>query len=177
MLDETCCSTDQLTTRQREKLRAMLDAAFDGDFSDADWQHTLGGLHVFLSEHDTIVSHVSVVARQLVVEKCPLTTGFVEAVATPAGHRRKGYATRLMRLAGRHIHRHYELGALCTGQHAFYARLGWQPWRGKTYVRVNGQWIATPDEDDAVMVLPTTACPDLDRTQRISCEWREGDVW
>jgi aminoglycoside 2'-N-acetyltransferase I len=28
----------------------MLDAAFDGDFTKDDWEHSFGGVHVWLTE-------------------------------------------------------------------------------------------------------------------------------
>ncbi len=34
-----------LPARTLAAARALLDDAFDGDFDDGDWDHTLGGLH------------------------------------------------------------------------------------------------------------------------------------
>ena len=70
------------------------------------------------------------------------------------------------------------LGALSTGAHAFYGRLGWERWRGPTYVRTSGGAIErTEDEDDGVMVLRFGPSADLDLTLPICCEDRPGDAW
>jgi aminoglycoside 2'-N-acetyltransferase I len=71
----------------------------------------------------------------------------------------------------------FELGALGTGVHAFYERLGWITWRGPASVRTETGIIRTPDEDGYILVLPTPTSPPLDPTVPISCEWRAGDVW
>lgn len=116
--------TAALSDDERQRLRTMLDASYEGDFSDADWEHALGGVHFLVVDADEIVSHASVVERTLIAGEIPLRTGFVEAVATVAGHRRRGCATTLMRAAGEHIRLDYALGSLCTGERAFYERLG-----------------------------------------------------
>jgi aminoglycoside 2'-N-acetyltransferase I len=117
-----------------------------------------------------------VVTRDIRVAGLPLRTGYVEAVATAVGRQRSGIGTRLMRevatlLAG------YELGALGTGSHAFYERLGWVTWRGPSSVRTPDGERPTPDEDGYIMVLRTPLSPRLDLDAPISCEWRPGDVW
>jgi aminoglycoside 2'-N-acetyltransferase I len=75
------------------------------------------------------------------------------------------------------IRRHHEMGALSTGEHGFYERLGWERWRGPTFVRRDGATVRTPDEDDGIMVLrfgPTAA---VDLGAALSCEARPGDDW
>jgi aminoglycoside 2'-N-acetyltransferase I len=71
----------------------------------------------------------------------------------------------------------FELGALGTGRHHFYERLGWQTWTGPASVRTPEGPRRTPDEDGFILVLPTPASPALDLTAPISCDWRPGDVW
>jgi aminoglycoside 2'-N-acetyltransferase I len=74
----------------------------------------------------------------------------------------------------------FELGALGTGRFSFYERLGWERWRGPSYVRTPEGERATPDDDGALMVFRTPATPTdplLDLDARISCDWRSGDVW
>jgi aminoglycoside 2'-N-acetyltransferase I len=44
-------------------LRQFLDEAFDDDFSDHDWDHCLGGTHVWIAAPDGLVSHGSLVER------------------------------------------------------------------------------------------------------------------
>ena len=73
--------TSELAAGSLAEIRALLDAAFDGNFSDDDWEHALGGVHVLLYEGDTLAAHAAVVQRRLVVAGCVLRTGYVEAVA------------------------------------------------------------------------------------------------
>ena len=170
-------STGVLSDALRAELRLLLDAAFEGDFSEDDWHHALGGVHVWITEADRVISHASVVERTLVCSGQPLVVGYVEAVATLAAHRRRGYASMVMRRVGELVIERYALGALSTGTHVFYARLGWQRWRGPTFVdgRLGRQ--RTADEDGGVMVLHGPRSPHLDLDGAIVCDWRAGDVW
>jgi aminoglycoside 2'-N-acetyltransferase I len=82
-----------------------------------------------------------------------------------------------MRAAADHIRERYELGALATGSHAFYERLGWERWRGPSFVRTMTGQQRTPNEDGYILILRTPTTPPLDLTAPISCEWRPGDIW
>jgi len=81
-----------------------------------------------------------------------------------------------MREANEIIRPEYELGALGTGAFAFYERLGWERWRGPSFVRTPGGLVRTEEDDGFLMILRTTAAP-LDLDAPISCDWRPGDVW
>ena len=74
--------------------------------------------------------------------------------------------------------RAYDLAALGTTDEGapFYASRGWQVWRGPTGALTPDGVVATPDEDGAVLVLPTPGVP-LDLDGRLVCDWREGDLW
>ena len=173
--------TDALSERQVQAIRELLWAAFaddpHGGFSEDDWQHALGGVHFVLERDGAVLCHASVVLRELQMGGRPLRTGYVEAVATLPGHQGAGLGTLVMRAVGSHIAQTYELGALGTGSHGFYERLGWRTWRGPSSVRTSEGDRTTPDEDGYIMVLPTPTSPDLDLTSSISCAWRPGDVW
>jgi aminoglycoside 2'-N-acetyltransferase I len=82
-----------------------------------------------------------------------------------------------MRAATEHIRETFELGALGTGAHRFYERLGWQTWRGPAYLRTSEGLQRTPDEEGYILVLRTPSSPPFDLAEPISCEWRPGDVW
>ena len=174
-------STDALSPNEIEVIRAVLDAAFwddeDERFTEEDWQHSIGGLHVVLELDGRIVSHASVVERELQVAGRPLRTGYVEAVATAPGFQGRGYGTRVLEVIGEAIDAGYELGALGTGEIGFYERLGWRVWQGPTSVRTAAGERRTPDEDGGIMVLLTRATLPIDLGAPISCEWRPGDVW
>jgi aminoglycoside 2'-N-acetyltransferase I len=169
--------SDALDASMRRDLRAFLDAAYDDEFTGDDWAHALGGVHVWVAGLDGIASHASVVPRTLVCSGAALRVGYVEAVATAAARRGHGYATKVMRRIGDLIHERYALGALSTGVHGFYARLGWERWRGATFVATPSGPLRTPDEDEGIMILRTPRTPPLDLSGDIVADWREGDVW
>ena len=126
--------TAALTPAQIAEIRALLDAAFDGEFSADDWAHAVGGRHVWVRGPEGVVSHGSVVERTLVCSGQALRVGYVEAVATAATHRRRGHGAAVMRRLGEYVTAQYALGALSTGTFDFYAPLGWERWRGPTFV-------------------------------------------
>ena len=169
--------TADLTPAELAGLRALLDAAFDGDFTDADWSHTLGGVHVLATVAGELVGHGAVVLRQLVAGGRPLRTGYVEAVATAAPHRRRGVASALLTEVERVVVGGFELGALSAAEAAarLYAQRGWQPWTGPTAALTQDGVLATPDE--GVFVLRTPATPELTGEELLACDWRLGDLW
>ena len=169
--------TGDLAREEVQVLRGLLDAAFDGTFSDDDWHHTIGGLHVLALADGVIVSHAAVLQRTLVVGQQSLSVGYVEGVATRPDNRHRGHASRMMEVVGSIIAGDYDLGALSTGCPDFYARLGWESWQGPTYVDAPDGRRRTAAEDDGVMVLRTDRSGDVDLTAELTCDWRSGDVW
>jgi aminoglycoside 2'-N-acetyltransferase I len=179
-------TTDQLSSHEVASIRALLWAAFDriaaddgddGGFTELDWEHALGGVHVVASLGERVVAHASVVPRQLQVGGAALATGYVEAVAVDPDEQGRGHGTTVMRDVGAIVTDGYELGALGTGANAFYERLGWFTWQGPSYVRAADGDLRTPDDDGSIMVLRTPSTPALDIHAPISCDWRPGDVW
>ena len=173
-------ATDQLDDADVAAIRQLLIAAFadDGEgFTDEDWAHSVGGLHVVLDIGGSIAAHASIVERELHIGDRPVRTGYVEAVAVAPERQRSGLGSRVMIEVNDVIRTRHELGALGTGSPAFYERLGWIRWLGPTAVRVGGQTIRTPDDDGGILVLPTPRSPHFERTMLISCAWRAGDVW
>jgi aminoglycoside 2'-N-acetyltransferase I len=163
-------------------IRTLLWAAFAADdpdeqFTEEDWEHALGGVHFVLEVDGEVVAHAAVVERELEVGGVPLRAGYVEAVATAPGRQRQGLGGRLMEAVTAFVRERYELGALGTGLHDFYARSGWRPWLGPSFVRAPDGVRRTPDDDGYILVLTTPTTPDLDPRASISCDWRAGDVW
>jgi hypothetical protein len=66
---------------------------------------------------------------------------------------------------------------LSTSRQSFYARLGWERWRGPSYVRHGEQLIRTADEDAGLMVLRAGASAGPALTASITCDARRGDDW
>ena len=89
----------------------------------------------------------------------PLRTGFVEAVAVEPVRHGNGLGSMLMEAVDAYIVAGFELGALGTGRHAFYQRLGWRTWLGPSSVRAPGGDQPTPDEDGDILVLETPSTP------------------
>ena len=169
--------TSEATTDRLEGIRRLLVDAFAGDFAEEDWQHTLGGWHVVVSEGGRIVAHAAVVPRTLDVGGRPLRAGYVEGVATAPHRQGTGLGTLAMAEASTVVREHFELGALSTGSHRFYAALGWERWRGPTFVRGGLGLIRTEDEDDGVMVLRFGPSAGIDLGAPLSCDARSGDDW
>ena len=172
--------TEALTSEELRAIRALMELAFgsgDEAFQEADWQHALGGTHFVLDVDGEVVSHASVVERPIEIGGRPFRTGYVEAVATAPDRQGRGYGTAVMRAAGDHIRASFELGALGTGEHRFYERLGWETWQGPAFVRAPEGLTRTPAEEGFILVLRTPASPDFHLTEPISCDWRPGDVW
>ncbi|HEX5951162.1 MAG TPA: GNAT family N-acetyltransferase [Actinomycetota bacterium] len=179
--------TDELTPAELDALHDLCRTAFEQPgatrdpaglgFTDDDWAHACGGVHAFVNEDGLPIAHGSVVERDIHVGGVPLRTGYVEAVATRSDRRGRGLGTAVMRALGEEVRAGFELSALDTSLHSFYARLGWERWCGPTFVRTDDGLVATTEEDGYVMILRTPSTPPLDLDAPISCEWRPGDVW
>lgn len=167
-----------LSGAELQAIRRLLDAAFERDFSDDDWDHALGGWHALIEGPSGVVGHAAVVPRRLFIAGSELHTGYVEAVGVWPDRQRSGLGTTVMHAVTDLVRARFELGALSTGAWPFYARLGWERWRGPTFVRrADGTLRRSPEEDDGVMVLRCTGSPRLDLTASITCDERSGDSW
>jgi aminoglycoside 2'-N-acetyltransferase I len=157
-------------------VRKLLDAAFDGDFGDEDWDHSLGGVHALVWDGDELIGHGAVVQRRLLHADRALRAGYVEGVAVRADRRRLGVGGVVMAALEDVVRRAYALGALGASEEAleFYAGRGWQRWRGRTFALTPTGVERTEEEDDGVFVLPVAP---LDLSGDLTCDWRDGDVW
>jgi aminoglycoside 2'-N-acetyltransferase I len=171
--------TEQLSDLELTELRMLLHLAFAGEFSDDDWDHTLGGRHFLGLIGGTLVAHASVVPRGLHVGERGVHTGYVEGVAVAEEHRRHGYGHTVMEQLGEFLVSNFELGGLSAAEvvQPLYSGLGWRRWRGPTAVMVDGAPRRTPDDDGGVMVLETPTTGPLDLDAVLTCDWRAGDVW
>ena len=159
------------------ELRQLLRYAFEGDFSDDDWRHTLGGWHVVALDGAAAVSHAAVVPRTIGVGDRAFRAGYVEGVATRPDRQRQGLGSQVMTEAANVLHREFDLGVLSTDRSEFYQSLGWERWQGPTFVRTGDQLVRTEDEDDGIMVLRFGPSQEADLTAPISCDGRQGDDW
>jgi aminoglycoside 2'-N-acetyltransferase I len=168
-----------LSATEWSTLTDLCVAAFDEPWGDY-WESIGPGVHV-LAEHPEgrIVAHAAIVDRPVYLGDITLRTGYVEAVAVWPDLHGSGLGTQVMEVIDAMLDEGYELGALGTGSHNFYARLGWVTWRGQTWIRErDGHLVRSPDEDGDIMVrLTPTTPPDLDLSQPIAIDWRPGEVW
>ena len=165
---------DALTVADRAAIIALCEAAFAEDFSQLF--DLLGGTrHVLVRLDDRLVSHACWVDRQLQVVDGPIMhTAYVEAVAVAPDRQRQGWGTLALRRVAEAIAA-YELGGLATGSPGFYARLGWEQWRGPTAIRTATTLLPTPGEQP--MILRTAHTPPLDLDTLLTAEWRIGELW
>lgn len=158
------------------RVRRLLASSCGPAFAEDDWQHALGGWHAVVVRGQLLVSHAAVVPRELHVGAVAVNAGYVEAVATDPQRQGQGLGTLAMLGAHEVLRREFDMGTLSTGAHGFYERLGWERWRGPTYVRRPDGIVRTPGEDDGIMALRFGSThPDL--SLPISCEGRPGDDW
>jgi len=168
-----------LTRTEWMTLTALCIAAFDEPWDDY-WDSIGPGVHVLAENPERgIVAHAAIVDRPLYPGELTLRSGYVEAVAVWPDLQRIGLGTAVMERIDRMLDEGYELGALGTGSHEFYRRLGWLVWEGPTWIRErDGSLQRSPNEDGDIMVRPTPMTPpDLDLSLPIAVDWRPGEVW
>jgi aminoglycoside 2'-N-acetyltransferase I len=158
-------------------VRLFVVEAFDGRFSTEDWEHTAGGWRVIAFDGDDPVAHGAVVPRRLRVGQRDFDAGYVEGVATRTGRHAAGLGSAVMTEISNLVRTSFELGGLSTGRRSFYQHLGWEPWRGPSYVQHEGELLRTPDEDDGLMVLRFGPSADINLESPIVCQRRTGDDW
>lgn len=169
-------TSDRLDDRLRGDLRALLWSSFD-HFSEDDWEHTLGGVHVLAMEGRRVIGHAAVVPRRVYLGDEQIAAGYVEGVAVAAAERSSGVGSAVMREVADIIGDAELIGALSTSAHAFYRRLGWERWRGPSFVMEEGRRRRTAEEDDGIMVLPRPARGPVDLESAIAVDARSGDDW
>ncbi len=172
-------ATGQLGEERLREIRALMAAAFGERFDAEDWDHALGGVHVMATDgpDGALVGHAAVVERTLQAGMRQLRTGYVEAVATAPARQRQGIGRLVMTGVRRILEERYEMGALATGVHAFYRRLGWEDWLGPTAVREGAGLRYTPEEDGFVMVMRFGRSEGLALDMTLSVTPRSGDDW
>lgn len=176
-VDVRLIASAELSAVVRTELGSMLWESFPGDFTEDDWQHCLGGVHVVAFDGDRPVGHASVVSRVLYVGHQQYDGGYLEAVAVDAKFRGRGIGASVVSEAGEMIVQSFQIAALSTSAHGFYERLGWERWQGPAYVVAGRTWRRTEDEDDGILVLRAPGCPVTDLAVPIAVEERSGDDW
>ena len=121
--------------------RDLCDRAFGDRFHDTDWDHALGGWHALALRGRSWWRTRR--WRSGAASAAVVPAGYVEAVATEPGRQGSGLGTLVSDPVA--VIRARPSWARCsTGAHGFYQRLGWERWRGPTYVRGDGDRCAPP---------------------------------
>jgi aminoglycoside 2'-N-acetyltransferase I len=169
--------TADLGPAVREAARALLDEAFHGDVTEADWEHALGGVHALVWDGPALIGHGSVIQRRLLHRGRALRAGYVEAVAVRPDRQGEGHGAALMGALERVLRGAYDLGALGSSEEGagFYAARGWKLWQGPSSALTPAGIRPTPDEDGCLYVFEL-AVP-LEISGGLTCDWRDGDVW
>jgi aminoglycoside 2'-N-acetyltransferase I len=152
-----------------------------GSFTDADWEHALGGMHALICHHGALIAHGAVVQRRLLYGDTALRCGYLEGVAVREDWRGQGLASAVMDALEQVLRGAYQIGALSASEEGrpMYTARGWLPWQGPTSVLQPAGLARTPDDDRSLFVLPIALPNDmeLDTTGGLTCDWRDGDVW
>ena len=169
--------TADLDPADLKAARALLDEVFDGEVTQGDWEHALGGVHALVWDGPTLIGHGSVIQRRLLHRGRALRAGYVEAVAVRADRQGQGHGAAVMGALERVLRGAYDLGALgSTDEGAgFYAARGWKLWRGPSAALTPAGVRRTADDDGCLYVFKLAMPLDLDG--ELTCDWRDGDVW
>jgi aminoglycoside 2'-N-acetyltransferase I len=154
-----------------------LDEVFEGEMTDHDWEHSLGGMHAIAWRGLSVIGHASVIQRRLLHGGHALRTGYVEGVGVHPVWQRHTIGSQMMAALEQIIATSYDIGALGASDEAvrLYHQRGWIKWAGTTSALTPLGVVRTPDEDDCVYVLPLGR--PLDFTGELTCDWRDGDPW
>ncbi|MFF9866901.1 MULTISPECIES: GNAT family N-acetyltransferase [unclassified Streptomyces] len=171
--------TYELSSATLDAIRALLDAAFHGDFGDEDWDHGLGGIHAYVRDERGIAAHGSVIMRRAVHAGRAYRVGYVEGVAVRADRRRQGLGGRVMAALEEVIDGAYAFGALSASDDGaeLYRARGWQLWNGALQAYGPGGVVPLPDEEDSTYLRPShgRALP-VAAQGALLFDWRDGDV-
>ncbi|MFJ1799083.1 GNAT family N-acetyltransferase [Streptomyces sp. NPDC088180] len=171
--------TSELTASERGRIRELLDTAFDGDFADEDWEHSLGGVHALVHDADgLLIAHGSVVQRRVLHADRSYRAGYVEAVAVHAGHRRQGHGHRVMAALEHVVDTAHDFGALSASDAgaALYASRGWQVWPGRLAALGPAGPVPLPEEEGTTYVRPAAGRPLPAPGETLQFDWRDGDL-
>jgi aminoglycoside 2'-N-acetyltransferase I len=150
MLTVRSLPTQEVPPGRLADIRVLLDGAFRGD-PDGDFDDDDWG-------HTIGGLHVIVLEDDLIVAHAALLSRTIEVDGRPF---RTGYVEGVATLP----HRRGE-------------RLGWERWRGPSYVRRHdGSVERTAEDDDGLMVLRTGPSAAIDLASPITCDDRPGDCW
>lgn len=172
----TSASTEELTADTRASIiHVCRTASLKDDFIHLFSYIPSGGIHVLAYREQELVSHAVATTRWLQPEGLPLLrTAYIDAVATLPAYQGQGIASTVMRHLATVI-ADFELACLATERVSFYARLGWEEWRGPLAGRRATELLPTPEEE-GIMILRLARTPPLDIDSLLVVEY-DGRIW
>jgi aminoglycoside 2'-N-acetyltransferase I len=157
-------------------IKNLLNDAYEGDFSEQDWQHTFGGARFVGTIDDQIVAHAAVVPRAVLINDLPMTIGYLEGVAVSSKFQGQRLGSQLLQYVSDFCRSNYEITMLSTDEFDFYGKFGWQRFKGTSGVMQDSVKTLTPEEDDGLMYLAGNSTKSIEISTAY-CDWREGDCW
>ena len=172
----TSARTEELNAETRASIIQVCRTAHqEDDFTHLFSYIPSGGIHVLAYREHELVSHAVATTRWLQPEDLPLLrTAYVDAVATLPAYQGQGIASTLMRHLAT-VLSDFEIACLETERVSFYARLGWEVWRGPLAGRRATELLPTPDQK-GIMILRLARTPPLDVESLLVIEY-DGRIW
>ncbi|MEW2115280.1 GNAT family N-acetyltransferase [Streptomyces sp. NPDC005474] len=169
--------TEQLSKQERHDLRTMLEKVFGRSrYTDESWEHCLGGVHYLLRYGDTLVAHGALVPRYLRQGDRVLRGVYGESMATLYDWRELGFGSIIVAMATANVRNNYDIGVFAASKYAFYERLGWEKWRGPTFIETeHGIEPRGPARGAVMFRLPKHSTIDPDA--ELVTDMRKGDPW
>ena len=172
----TSARTEELNAETRASIIHVCRTAHqEDDFTHLFSYIPSGGIHVLAYREHEVVSHAVATTRWLQPEGLPLLrTAYVDAVATLPAYQGQGIGSTLMRHLATVIS-DFEMACLETERVSFYARVGWEVWRGPLAGRRATELLPTPDQK-GMMILRLARTPPLDVESFLVIEY-DGRIW
>jgi aminoglycoside 2'-N-acetyltransferase I len=172
----TSARTEALNAETRDSIiHVCRTASQKDDFTHLFSYIPSGGIHVLAYREHELVGHAVATTRWLQPDGLPLLrTAYVDAVATLPAYQGQGIGSTLMRHLATVI-ADFELACLETERVSFYARLGWEVWRGPLAGRRATALLPTPDQQ-GIMILRLARTPPLDVESFLVVEY-DGRLW
>jgi aminoglycoside 2'-N-acetyltransferase I len=167
---------ENLLDKVESEIRNLLKDAFEGDFSEEDWQHSLGGVRLIGFMDEEIVAHGAVAPRAVRIDDVEEIIGYVEAIAVGPRFWRQGIGTALMEEITKICKSQYQFSMLSTGEKDFYRRFGWVDFKGESYVDLGEKVVRSEEEDEGLMYLGVGNYLNLSPL-KVVCKSRAGDAW
>lgn len=167
---------ENLLDKVESEILNLLKDAFEGDFSEEDWQHSLGGVRLIGFMNEEIVAHGAVVPRAVRIDDVEEIIGYVEAIAVDPRFWRQGIGTALMEEITKICKSQYQFSMLSTGEKDFYRRSGWVDFKGESYVDLGEKVVRSEEEDEGLMYLGVGKYLNVSPL-KVVCKSRSGDSW